>query len=324
MLTVAYGEIVPYNRGETLLCFATMIFGVFMYAALIGTLASLMETLDQQRVLYEQRHESITVAARSDQTSQLTQRIGDFYERFWRSARGTSPALLMQPLPHALQTEVCSFLYTEVLTRQPIFAGCKETFLLELSRGGQELLCMPGDYVARQGERSHEIYVILKGEIDVIRSSGENLRTSSIFDVARLSVGAAEEAAGGAEDEVARLQAGQSFGEVQMILETAYTASFCCKTYSVVLVLSRASLDAAFQRMPSMFTVIMSNAETTPDILSQGCSQGCGGSAASDVSSSRRLSSCAAAGSRTFQIENLRRRDEVPPVTAVTAVTSAG
>ena len=84
---------------------------------------SLMETLDQQRVLYEQRHESITVAARSDQTGQLSHRIGDFYERFWRSARGTSPSALMQSLPHALQIEICSFLYIEALTRLPVFAG---------------------------------------------------------------------------------------------------------------------------------------------------------------------------------------------------------
>ena len=181
---------------------------------------------------------------------------------------------------------------------------------------------MPGDYVARQGERSHEIYVILKGEIDVIRSSGDGLRTSSIFDIAfaaRPSVGCVDhemESMAGAEDELARLQAGQSFGEKEMILETAYAASFCCKTYSVVLVLSRATLDAALQRSPSMFTHIMCNAESMPAVDSPGFGGTPGSVKADDVS--RRLSSCAAmraepapADLRQLQLENSRRRDEV-------------
>eukprot|EP00966_Prymnesium_polylepis_P225492 5216244-Prymnesium_polylepis.1 len=185
MLTVAYGDIIPYNRGETLLCFATMLFGVFAYAALVGTLASLMQSLDKQRVLFDERHESVTVATRNDKTSQLTNRIGDFYERFWRSARGTSPSLLMQSLPRALQSDVCSFLYLGTLRRLPLFKSCKDSFLLELARCGQELLCMPGDYVTRQGERSHEMFVILKGHVDVLHA-GESgaMRGSSIYDVA--------------------------------------------------------------------------------------------------------------------------------------------
>ena len=64
MLTVAYGDIVPYSRGETLLCFATMLFGVFLYAFYMGSLSALVKSLDQSYLAYEERHEKLLEPAR--------------------------------------------------------------------------------------------------------------------------------------------------------------------------------------------------------------------------------------------------------------------
>jgi glucose-6-phosphate 1-dehydrogenase len=67
----------------------------------------------------------------------------------------------------------------DVLERVPLFAECDAIFLQNLALKLQPVVVQPGDFIIRKGELGQEMYIINRGQVDVIADDGTVIATLS-------------------------------------------------------------------------------------------------------------------------------------------------
>jgi CRP-like cAMP-binding protein len=101
----------------------------------------------------------------------------------------------------------------EVLERVPLFCGGDPLLLSQVSMALQSRAVSPGEIIVRQGHTGWEMYLICRGEVEVLDSSGRPQAT---------------------------LREGDCFGEVGLLLSEPRTATVRAKTPCALFVLDKA------------------------------------------------------------------------------------
>ena len=71
-------------------------------------------------------------------------------------------------LSHRLQEEIAIRVHFETLQRVAIFKECEAGLLMELVLRLKLSVFSPGDYVCRKGDIGKEMYIIKRGELQVV------------------------------------------------------------------------------------------------------------------------------------------------------------
>ena len=111
----------------------------------------------------------------------------------------------------------------EVIEHIPLFGACDAVFLRSLTMTLEPVVYAPGDYIVRQGETGEEMYIVCRGEVDVVDEQG---------------------------DVVTTLSEGGVFGEVSLLLSEARTASVRAKTHADLFVLKKSDFVKALKDYP--------------------------------------------------------------------------
>lgn len=75
---------------------------------------------------------------------------------------------IMSSLSHRLHEEIAIRVHFETLQRVAIFKDCEAGLLMELVLRLKLSVFSPGDYVCRKGDIGKELYIIKKGELQVV------------------------------------------------------------------------------------------------------------------------------------------------------------
>lgn len=119
--------------------------------------------------------------------------------------------------------------YSRILRGIPIFGSLPEEAFTRLAPSLNDALFAPGDYIVRQGDPSGDMYVVVRGAVDVT-VDGE----------------------GGKKQFVAKLEAGQFFGELSVFTGERRTANVIATTPVECLVVDKPSLMALFDWRPEL------------------------------------------------------------------------
>jgi glucose-6-phosphate 1-dehydrogenase len=111
----------------------------------------------------------------------------------------------------------------DVLEQIPLFAGCDAVFLNALAMILEPVVFEPGNLILRQGESGSEMYVICRGEVEVLNAAGEILGT---------------------------LGPGNFFGEIGLLLAQPRMATIRAKTLCDLFVLERGEFSRALRDHP--------------------------------------------------------------------------
>jgi CRP-like cAMP-binding protein len=133
-----------------------------------------------------------------------------------------------------LQNEVSVFLKREVLEKIPLFKGVSNEFLKDVSLYMRPIVCIPNEFVFREGDYGNEMFFVIKGKLKVI-SAGE---------------------------EISFLTDGDFFGEIALFAENKIrTASVRSEGYSDLYRLDKELFDEVLKQYPEIAEYIIQVAQ---------------------------------------------------------------
>lgn len=117
----------------------------------------------------------------------------------------------------------------DFLTRVPLFARLAPEDLNWLAQAAQHLLFRPGDEIIREGESDRNLFVVVRGRVEVVKSKGERN-----------------------ERRLAMLGPYEYFGEMALIDDLVRSATVVAKEETEVLCLDHLDLHQEIGRNPSI------------------------------------------------------------------------
>src|SRR5438552_4788254 len=96
----------------------------------------------------------------------------------------------------------------DALRASPLFADLPEDHLQRLAAGAKPMALHPGDFLIVEGDQADDLYVVVSGELEVTKRSG-----NAEIPLARVGPGAVQ-------GELAALERGQRMASVRALTET--------------------------------------------------------------------------------------------------------
>jgi voltage-gated potassium channel len=175
MTTVGYGDITPTRNVEYLFAVVVILMGASVYAFVIANVASLLSNLDAAKTAYRSRMAVVHQHLLSRRApKELDELVRDYYDYVWERYRGLREDDLFADLPAPLRLEVLLHLTRELLENVPLFRYCSPALRNELLLSLKPQVYAPNAYIVREGEASHEVYFISRGEVEITSDDGAN------------------------------------------------------------------------------------------------------------------------------------------------------
>jgi hypothetical protein len=214
----------PKNDIEYFFYTVVSLFGVMTYVAIIGTVASLLNNLDQSEEYFRQKMNTINDLMQfRNLPLDMQNRIREYYLYLWSSRKGLDESEVTSDLPQYLRMEIAMFLNKEVIAKVPLFQVANTHFISAVVTRMKPRVALPGAYIIRKGEVGKEMFFLARGQVEVV----------------------------GDEDQVfATLPEGSHFGEVALLFSGKRTANVRAKAYCDLFVLTKEDFHAVLHEFP--------------------------------------------------------------------------
>ena len=133
MTTVGYGDITPARSAEYVLSAIIMLMGASLYAFIIGSIASLLGSIQAAKNSHWERIDSVTEFLRQRQVpAEIDAKVRNYYEYVWEHDRGMNKNEMLNDLPAPLRLEILLHLASNILETVPLFKNCSPSLRDEL------------------------------------------------------------------------------------------------------------------------------------------------------------------------------------------------
>ncbi|XP_068733361.1 cyclic nucleotide-gated channel alpha-3-like isoform X2 [Montipora capricornis] len=229
MTTVGTGKTVaPKSTMSLTFCIFTYLCGVLIFATIVGNAADMIVDLRRHREKYHKKLDGMKEYIAANQLPMdLQRRVIQWFDFAWRYKKDMSEEKLFEHLNDNFRAEIAIHVNLDTLKKVKMFEHCDPGFLRELVLKLKPMLCSPGDQVCRQDEIGREMYIVNKGELEVMDKSGAVL---------------------------AKLSAGRHFGEISILdmkgIGNRRTASVRSVGFSDLFRLSKKDLEEVIEYYP--------------------------------------------------------------------------
>lgn len=100
--------------------------------------------------------------------AQLTKRVIQWYDYMWTHKRDMDEDQLFANLNDNFRAEIAIHVNLETLIKVEMFKVCDPGFLHDLVLKLRPMICSPGDFICREGEKGREMYIVNKGNVEVL------------------------------------------------------------------------------------------------------------------------------------------------------------
>ena len=122
MTTVGYGDIVAGSDSEGVMAVFSMLFGVTMFAYVVGSMAVVVTSLNATARRVKQKIDDLDMFLREkDIESSLHKRVKDYYGYYLRNLYAFDEEMLLVDMPYSLRKKCLSFSYGKQLKGIPFF-----------------------------------------------------------------------------------------------------------------------------------------------------------------------------------------------------------
>ena len=224
--TVGYGEINPTNNFQYIYAMIIMLFGVGMYGFIIGNVANILSKGNPARSQFFSNLEQLkTFVNYRNIPISLQKKIRDYYNYIWKKKLGFDESIFLSNLPAGLQNEVSVYLKREILEKIPLFNGVSDEFLKDVSLHMRPIVCVPDEFVFREGDYGNEMFFVIRGKLKVVTGG---IKISVLTD-------------------------GDFFGEIALFAENKIrTASVRSESYSDLYRLDKELFDEVLNQYPDI------------------------------------------------------------------------
>lgn len=224
--TVGYGETNPTTNIQYIYAMIIMLFGVGMYGFIIGNVANILSKGNPARNQFFSNLEQLkTFVNYRNIPISLQKKIRDYYNYIWKKKLGFDESIFLSNLPAGLQNEVSVSLKREILEKIPLFADVSDEFLKDVSLHMRPIVCVPDEFVFREGDYGNEMFFVIRGKLKVITGSKE----------------------------ISTLTDGDFFGEIALFAENKIrTATVRSESYSDLYRLDKKLFDEVLKQYPDI------------------------------------------------------------------------
>ena len=167
--TTGFGDITPKSEPQMVYTMFAMVMGAGLYATVIANIASLITRADTARAAFDEKMERLqTFMKYKKMPVTLQRRIFDYHQFLWESGLGHDHETLLKELSPALRRSVGLFLNHHILEQVPLLKGASTAVLHRLISGLRTVVYTPGDVIIHHGETGTNMYLINRGEVEVL------------------------------------------------------------------------------------------------------------------------------------------------------------
>jgi hypothetical protein len=164
-----YGGTIPASVQQSILSIVVLAVGIALFASVIGTVGSLIITMDESATRSRQQREEILSYLNYRKLPKAVQeRVRDYYLYLWKSRKGWDEQTIMEDLPHYLRLEISLQMNQDLIKKVPLFKDVDKTFLSSIVMKLQPRIFTPFSNVVKKGDIGREMYFISTGFVEVI------------------------------------------------------------------------------------------------------------------------------------------------------------
>ncbi|KAI3444025.1 hypothetical protein Pfo_000690 [Paulownia fortunei] len=154
--------------GESIFSIAIAIFGLILFALLIGNMQTYLQSLtlrlDEMRV---KRRDSEQWMHHRLLPSDIRERVRRYDQYKWLETRGVDEESLVQTLPKDLRTDIKRHLCLALVKRVPLFENMEERLLDAICERLKPCLYTEITYIVREGDPVDEMIFLIRGRLKV-------------------------------------------------------------------------------------------------------------------------------------------------------------
>ncbi|XP_037964350.2 cyclic nucleotide-gated cation channel alpha-3 isoform X2 [Plutella xylostella] len=220
----------PRSKGEYVFVIAQLLFGLMLFAAVLGHVANIVTSVSTARKEFQAKLDGVKTYMRMRRVpTHLQVKVIKWFDYLWLTQKCSDEEKAVSCLPDKLKAEIAINVHLDTLKRVEIFQNTEAGFLCELVLRLRPVLFSPGDYICRKGEVGKEMYIVNRGKLQVVGDNGKAV--------------------------LATLKAGSYFGEISILnMGTAgnrRTASVRSVGYSDLFVLSKKDMWDVLKEYPA-------------------------------------------------------------------------
>ncbi|KAF7806532.1 putative cyclic nucleotide-gated ion channel 5 [Senna tora] len=159
--------------GEVIFSIALAIFGLILFALLIGNMQTYLQSLtirlEEMRV---KRRDSEQWMHHRLLPHELRERVRRYDQYKWLATRGVDEENLVQSLPKDLRRDIKRHLCLALVRRVPLFESMDERLLDAICERLKPCLFTENTYIVREGDPVDEMLFIIRGRLESVTTDG--------------------------------------------------------------------------------------------------------------------------------------------------------
>ncbi|KAF7838142.1 putative cyclic nucleotide-gated ion channel 5 isoform X1 [Senna tora] len=159
--------------GEVIFSIALAIFGLILFALLIGNMQTYLQSLtlrlEEMRV---KRRDSEQWMHHRLLPQDLRERVRKYDQYKWLATRGVDEECLVQTLPKDLRRDIKRHLCLALVRRVPLFESMDERLLDAICERLKPCLFTESTYIVREGDPVDEMLFIIRGRLESVTTDG--------------------------------------------------------------------------------------------------------------------------------------------------------
>lgn len=168
LTTIGYGDITPKNDLERCICIAWMLIGAGFYSYTIGSLSSMISSIDAQQAVLVQRLYTISDFADEselDTETKLELRNAIIYSSTQNGMSWSEKIELFKEIPRNLKFKIASKIYKGAVNKLIFFQNKDPTFIVHVIPHLNPHHIPDNQFVYEEGNFADELYFVLSSRV---------------------------------------------------------------------------------------------------------------------------------------------------------------
>lgn len=232
----------PTNVYEYLFMTVSWLFGIFVFAFLIGQIRDIVATATQNKAHYRQILDSIIRHMDNlNLDNDLQSRVRQWIAHTWDQQKVFNESKILYLLPMKIRTDLAMNIHYDMLNRVDLFKECDKNAIRDMVVKLKPVMFLPNDYICRRGEVGYEMYIVSEGFVNILRDES-----------------------GGKESVICTLGPGGVFGEISVLGIPGLsrrTATVKSVGYSNLFMLNKTDLWETLRNYPETQNILRNKAK---------------------------------------------------------------
>ncbi|XP_042020162.1 cyclic nucleotide-gated ion channel 18-like [Salvia splendens] len=171
----SYGQTLSTSTfiGETIFCIVLCIFGLILFAQLIGNMQTYLSSMTLRLEEWRIKRRDMEEWMRHRQLPpDLQDRVRRFEQYRWLTTRGVKEEEILKSLPQDLRREIQRHLCLNLVRGVPFFAQMDDQLLDAICERLTSSLSTQGSYIVREGDPVDDMLFVIRGQMESSTTNG--------------------------------------------------------------------------------------------------------------------------------------------------------